>query len=217
MLEIVKTLGERRFTGGKWRTLVIARCLHCGKESEMLRQNVVKHNKRSRIHCQHCTEDRYHRMTGTRIWRIWMGMRNRVYGTGGTRDLKNYHGRGIRMCEGWKDFENFYKDMSEGYSDDLTIERINVNGHYCKENCRWVSMFEQQSNKRNNRVVVYQGEQMHLAELCRRSGFSKMMLTMRLNRGMSGDEAVEDCKNSNYGKDQKPYNVKRRQNRMSTT
>lgn len=121
------------------------------------------------------------------------------------------------MCKEWEEFEVFYNDMSEGYSDNLTIERIDVNGHYCKKNCRWVSMFEQQANKRNNRVVTYRGERMHLAELCRRSGFSKTMLMMRLNRGMSGDESVEDCEKSNYGKDQKPHNIKRRQRRMSTT
>jgi hypothetical protein len=135
-------------------------------------------------------------MTHTRIWRIWNGLRNRA------RDLtdKNYGGRGITVCPEWSDFDTFYEDMSPGYSDDLTIERIDVNAPYCKKNCRWATNMEQQVNKRNNRVVTYQGETMHLAELVRRSGVTKIMLTMRLNRGMTGDEAVQDAKNSSYGK-----------------
>jgi len=112
---------------------------------------------------------------------------------------KNYAGRGIGVCIEWEDFKKFYADMREGYSDNLTIERKDVNRSYCKENCIWLSIFKQQANKRNNRVVVYQGEKMHLAELRRRSGVSKMKLLSRLNRGMSADEAVESARNSTYG------------------
>ena len=139
-------------------------------------------------------------------------MKNRSRGLGSEKTVKNYHGRGIEMCSRWESFENFYSDMSNGYSDDLTIERVDVNGPYSPENCVWTTMFKQQGNKRTNRTVVYQGEKIHLAELCRRSGFSKMMLTMRLNRGMTADEAVEDAKNSPYGKGPRAS-----KGRMSTT
>ena len=130
---------------------------------------------------------------------------------------KNYGGRGISVCQEWSDFNVFYSDMSPTYSDDLTIERVNVNQHYCKENCVWATNMVQQSNKRTNRYLVYQGEEIHLAELVRRTGISKMMLRMRLNRGMSADEAVEDAKNSPYGKSQTSSAVKRREKRMSMT
>jgi hypothetical protein len=199
MLEIIKTLDQKHYTNTKVMTKVLVRCYRCGGTSEMVRQNAVKHNQLGRTHCQHCIGDAYHRMTNTRIWRIWLGMKHRAKNT---LD-KNYRGRGIRMCQEWEDFTKFYADMSEGYSDDLTIERVDVNGMYCKENCIWLSIFDQQANKRNNRVVVYRGEKMHLAELCRRSGFSKMMMVMRLNRGMSGDEAVADAQKSPYGKGHK--------------
>jgi hypothetical protein len=130
---------------------------------------------------------------------------------------RNYGARGIGVCERWGSFRNFYEDMSPSYSDDLTIERIDVNGPYSRENCRWATNMEQQSNKRNNRVLVYCGEEMHLAELCRRSGVSKMMMLMRLNRGMTAEQAVEDAKTSPYGKSQRTVNIRRRERRMSTT
>ena len=196
MLELVQTLRRRHYTNTTSLPAVLAKCLNCGEVVEILKQNFVKHNKENRKHCQSCIKDTFHRMTNTRIWRIWMGIRRR------SEDAtdKNYGGRGIIVCTEWSDFGRFYSDMSPGYSDDLTIERIDVNGPYCKDNCRWATNMEQQSNKRNNRVVMYQGEVIHLAELVRRSGVSKIMLQMRLNRGMTGDEAVAAAKASPYGK-----------------
>jgi hypothetical protein len=125
---------------------------------------------------------------------------------------QNYGSRGIRVCERWENFESFYEDMHEGYADHLTLERIDVNGPYCKENCCWVSNMEQQSNKRNNRVLEYQGEQLHLAELCRRVGMTRGKLTAYLNRGLSAEEAVAKARASTYGRG--PSAVK---NRSSTT
>jgi len=164
----------------------------------------MKNNRLGRKYCGLCIKDTFHNMTGTKFWGVWQGIRYR------TKDKtdKNYGGRGIVVCEEWEDFVNFYNDMHQGYSEGLTIERIDVNGPYSKENCTWVTPLEQQSNKRNNRVVEYQGEKMHLAELCRRSRFSKMMLIMRLNRGMTGDQAVEDARNSPYGKSEKSMSRK---------
>ena len=112
---------------------------------------------------------------------------------------KNYGGRGITMCAEWSDFRNFYEDMREGYTDELTIERVDVNGPYSKENCTWVTLLAQQANKRTNRYLMYQGVNMHLAELRRVSGVSKMKLTVRLNLGMTADEAVADARASTYG------------------
>lgn len=207
MLEIVETLEEKHYTDTRAMTQVLVRCLRCQSVHRMLEQNAVRHNRRGSKHCEHCATDRFHYLTGTRIWRIWCGMKYRCGGIStSARGQRNYSERGITYCVRWEKFENFYEDMREGYSDDLTIERINVNGHYCKENCRWATNMEQQSNKRNNRVIPYQGDQIHLAEFCRRTGMSRGKVTTYLNRGLTGDEAAAAAQASTYnmGRPRKP-------------
>jgi len=213
MFEIMGTIGMKHYSNGKRYPIVKAKCLSCGVEQEIIKQNAQKSNREQRTHCAHCVENAFHRMTNTRIWGIWQGLKQRAM----NQLDKNYGGRGITVCDDWLTFTKFYEDMFSTYRDDLTIERVDVNKPYCKENCRWVTNMEQQSNKRTNRYLVYQGKQMHLAELVRQSGFSKMMLVMRLNRGMSADEAVKDCALSPYGKSQRPVNTRRRERRMSMT
>jgi hypothetical protein len=201
MYEIVKTLEKQHFTkGGRAMPIVMVRCQQCGETKEVLEQNVMRSNRLKRAHCAACIKHRYHHMTGTRPYRIWKGARER-FENPKSPDWQYYGGRGIRMCQAWsKSFAAFWHDMGPSYSDDLTIEGINVNGHYSPDNCRWAPNMEQQANKRNNRVVNYQGDTMHLAEFARRSGFSKIVLTKRLNRGMTGDATVKSAFSSTYGK-----------------
>jgi hypothetical protein len=75
------------------------------------------------------------------------------------RSYKNYGGRGIKICDEWNDFERFYNwAMSNGYSDILTIERIDCNGNYCPDNCKWIPKVEQALNRRNTLKLIYNGE-----------------------------------------------------------
>lgn len=80
-----------------------------------------------------------------RIRNIYACLRQRITNPL-NKDYKYYGGRGILMT--WKSFDEFYEDMKEGYTDNLTIDRINNNGNYCKENCRWVLQKDQLKNRR---------------------------------------------------------------------
>ena len=92
---------------------------------------------------------RKHGLKHTRLYRIWMDMRSRcTYES--MKCFKDYGGRGIKVCEEWQNsFEAFYNwAIANGYSDDLSIDRIDVNGNYEPSNCRWATMKEQRANQR---------------------------------------------------------------------
>ena len=103
----------------------------------------------------------------------------------------NYGGRGIFVCDEWKDYIPFAKwAFSNGYTHNLTIDRINVDGMYEPDNCRWVTMKEQANNKRTNRIVIYNGREYTLTELAELIGMNKTTLKERLNMGWSVEDAV---------------------------
>lgn len=88
------------------------------------------------------------------------------------QQYSRYGGRGIKVCEEWlgsNGFLCFYNwAMENGYSEGLSIERKNVNGNYCPENCCWITMKEQQRNKRNNVLVKYNGEELLLSDVAKK-------------------------------------------------
>jgi hypothetical protein len=105
-----------------------------------------------------------HGMGNTRIYSIWKNMKRRC-DTPTNKSYADYGGRGIIFDPRWAKFEAFYEDMFEGYADNLTLDRKDVNGNYCKENCRWLTIEEQQRGRRDNMMVEYNGVEMSLLEL----------------------------------------------------
>lgn len=110
-----------------------------------------------------------------------------------SKNYNNYGGRGIRVCTEWKNsFDSFKKwALKNGYADGLTLDRTNVNGNYEPSNCRWVSVKEQNNNRRNNIVVTYNGETMTLHELSERyTDISYKTIWARLNAGWDLHNAI---------------------------
>lgn len=93
-----------------------------------------------------CSANAKHGLHGTPIYMRWASMKQRCDNPK-TTNFEIYGGRGITYDPAWKDFDAFYRDMSEGFRDELELDRIDVNGNYCKENCRWTTHEENNYNK----------------------------------------------------------------------
>lgn len=127
---------------------------------------------------------------GQRLYRIWIEMRRRCRDE--HRDSYcRYGGRGITVCPEWQDYEVFARwALSNGYADDLTIERIDVNGNYCPENCTWITRGAQARNRRNNFKVTISGETKTGAEWARDAGLEKHTVINRIRKGLNPETAV---------------------------
>lgn len=127
-----------------------------------------------------------HGMSSSRIYFIHNSMNERCFNPNSS-EYYNYGYRGISVCDAWKGrigFENFLKwSMKNGYSDDLSIDRINVNGNYEPSNCRWVTQKEQMNNTRFNLFVEYNGETYTLSEWSEKLKIPYKTLYQRLKRG----------------------------------
>lgn len=108
-----------------------------------------------------------HKQNGTRLYEIWQGMKKRCYNKN-CPDYPNYGGRGIKVCDSWKnDFSTFYKWATEnGYNINLSIDRINNNGGYEPNNCRWTDSKTQANNRRSNIIIRIGNRKKTLKEWC---------------------------------------------------
>lgn len=123
---------------------------------------------------------------------IWQAMKNRCTNPSVDK-YKNYGGRGIAVCERWlNSFSAFYEDMGKRPSAAYSIERIDYDGNYEPDNCKWATALEQANNRCTNHRGHYRGEEVTIAELARRTGISPMTLYGRIVRsGKTFEEAAE--------------------------
>lgn len=143
---------------------------------------------------------RTHGMTNSSLYVVWCDMKDRCYNTN-NKEYKNYGGRGITICNEWKEnFESFYEwSMKNGYKEEksksgrniLTIDRINNDGNYCPENCRWIKQKEQMKNTSKNNYIEYNGERKTLTDWAREYGIHRRTLSSRITTlGYTFEEAI---------------------------
>lgn len=155
-LTVIERSGADANGQAMWR----CKC-ECGNESSVKGGHLRRGHTRScgcleneaRI-ASHTTHGKRH----TRLYRIWSSMKDRCSNPN-SRAYKWYGAKGVSVCREWIDFETFRAwAEANGYADNLTIDRIDSNGNYCPDNCRWITNTDQQSNRSNNRHLTYGGE-----------------------------------------------------------
>ena len=133
----------------------------CGKEKIVNDKNLLRGATKScgcfaleKRKSSHIT----HNMTGTRLYKVWEAMKRRCYSPK-CKSYKDYGARGITVCEEWKTDAKAFFDWAlvNGYADNLTIDRIDNNGNYCPENCRFITRRENSINRRSTVWCMYEG------------------------------------------------------------
>lgn len=167
----------------------------CGREKIMNRRNIV----RGRIKTCGCQQNKIkHGMAYTRIHKIWHGIKQRCLNKNNGRYYR-YGARGIKICDEWRDdFVNFYKwAMEAGYTDELSIDRIDNDGNYCPENCRWITQKEQTRNCSKNRMITYNGETLCFSAMAEKYGVNMFTAHKRFMKGWPLDRVFKKVEQRN--------------------
>lgn len=132
---------------------------------------------------------RTHGMTKTRTYETWLRMIQRATNPN-IKHADRYVERGITVCDRWRFFENFLEDMGE-IPDEMTLDRIDNDGDYSKENCRYISHKEQQRNRNDNINVIWNGKTQCLTDWSKETGIGFKTLSYRLEAGWTPDEMFQ--------------------------
>lgn len=184
-LTVIKSLGIDKWRAMRW----LCKC-DCGTElvSTSSRLN-YKHKM-----CLNCQKEnlkvipKTHGQSYSKTYTSWDKMLTRCYKSSDPY-YEIYGGRGIKVCDKWKDFKNFYRDMGdrpEGYS----LDRIDCNGDYYKENCRWADKDTQNGNKRNNLLLTYNGKTQAAFLWAKEIGLTMDSIYYRIRQGWSVEKII---------------------------
>lgn len=193
---------ERYFSNSKTRyskKRYLCKC-DCGKEVKVLESLLLNGHTKS-CGCFHKESlikmKTIHGESSTRLYSIWNGMKARCLNENKS-SFKNYGGRGIEICPEWLSYEKFADwAKNNGYSDNLSIERKNVNLGYCPQNCCWVPIERQGKNRRNTCFIQIEGEYDSLTSWCKRlkipyswkkRNFSGTVLEKQYLKWLAGEE-----------------------------
>ena len=170
VIEKAKSLQYKHGKKSAWKCLC-----DCGKTSIV----ETNHLKTGHTKSCGCMERKTHDMSYSKPYKVWANMKNRCENTT-IPNYKNYGGRGIIFNPKWEKFVNFWNDMKEGYKKGLSIERIDNNKGYSKENCKWATVEEQQNNRRNNHYITYKDKTMNITQWAKELGIAPHILVSRI-------------------------------------
>lgn len=189
-LVAIKTIGKNKNGGYLWQ----CKC-DCGNE---ITASVGNLNNGHTKYCGCLRADRCetnftkHGLESTRLYDIWRDMRLRCYDERNI-SYNRYGGMGITICDEWKeDVKAFYDwAMANGYNDGLTIERIDNDGNYSTDNCRWATVKEQANNRRSNVLVTHNGKTQTMKEWANEVGIPYKVVWARMQKlGWSAERAL---------------------------
>lgn len=130
-----------------------------------------------------------HGMSGNYTYKSWGMMKSRCTNPS-YNHYHNYGGRGIKVCDRWlESFENFLEDMGERPKNH-SLDRIDVDGDYCKENCRWSTSKEQNNNRRNNHIIEFNGKSQNITAWAEELNIKVDILSRRILRGWSIEDTL---------------------------
>lgn len=190
-LTVISRAESRRQPSGKLVTYWKCKC-DCGNMIEVKACDLKDGHT---ISCG-CSHIKHGYANKERLYDTWKNMKRRCYDPKNKR-YEQYGGRGIIVCKEWLDnYMNFRNwAMSNGYNDNLTIDRINVNGNYEPNNCRWATMSEQQNNVTRNRILKYKGEEKTMSEWAKAYNIPYSKFNKRIQMGWNIEKIIEELGN----------------------
>lgn len=193
------TYDDEVLTKIKYHTYYNCTC-DCGK-CKLIRKASIEKNGYSSCGCQSRAKrfKKTHGMNKTRFYHIWANMKDRCLNPKCFL-YSQYGGRGISVDTRWINFENFYHDMFTSYADNLSIERIDNNKGYFRENCIWADAKHQARNRRSNHLISYQGKMLPIFEVAELIGMNKITLHSRIWRGWPVERAITEPVHTIYSR-----------------
>lgn len=175
----------------------------CRCDCGNLRENRLTYVKNGAIKSCGCIKYKYRSLPGKTecifdgraahpLHKVWNSMLDRCENPNNPM-FPIYGARGISVCEEWRDFRKFveWSNSVGGRPDGYSLDRIDTDGNYCPENCRWADEETQQNNKRTNRYLTYKGETLSLSQWSRKTGLSRCAIQYRFMQGWSAEDILE--------------------------
>lgn len=187
-LTVIELLADRTHKERHWKCIC-----DCGNEY-IAKSSSLVHGKATQ--CRSCSVKQIseantkHGCEPKRLHEIYTNMKTRCHNPNYSL-YHRYGGRGIKVCSEWDKSYSAFREwaFSSGYSDELSLDRIDNDGDYCPENCKWSTNVEQANNRRTNRMVTFRGETDTLANMARKTGMPYGTVQSRLDKGWDTDRA----------------------------